>query len=94
MWSVCARLSSMDKDDRKRMANLLRKNRRKLRIPDIVQAWAMRGVLASPLADERLQELLAEFRVWRHSDYSPLSDHQASIANFPDELSVNADFCR
>lgn len=70
------------------MANLLRKNRRNLRIPDIVQAWAMRGVSASPLADERQQELLADFRVWRHSDYSQLSDLQASIANFLDELSV------
>lgn len=78
----------MDKDDRERMANLLRKNRRKLRIPDIVQAWAMRGVSASPLADERQQELLADFRVWRHSDHSPLSDLQASIAQFLDELSV------
>lgn len=78
----------MDKDDRMRLANLLRKNRRKLRIPDIVQAWAKRGVSASPLADERQQELLADLRVWPRSDYSPLSDLHASIANFLDELSV------
>ena len=78
----------MDEDDKKRMAHLLRKNHRKTLVPSIVQKWAARGVLASPLSDERQQGLLGDLRTWPRSDYRPLSDLRAALVHFLDDLSL------
>lgn len=72
------------------MADLLRKNRRKKLVPGIVQKWAARGVSASPLSDERQQELLTDFRAWGHSEYRPIHDLQGVILEFLDGLTLVA----
>lgn len=78
----------MGEADKQRMADLLRKNRRKKLVPGIVQKWAARGVSASPLSDERQQELLADLRDWDHSEYRPITDLQRAILEFLDDLTL------
>lgn len=78
----------MNEADKERMADLLRKDRRKKLVPGIVQKWAARGVVASPLSDERQQALLSKLRVWGHSQYSPITDLRDVILEFLDDLSV------
>ena len=78
----------MNDADKQRMADLLRKNRRRKLAPGIVQKWATRGVSASPLSDERQQELLTQLRAWGHSEYRPITDLRGVILEFLDDLSV------
>lgn len=68
------------------MADLLRKNRRQMLAPAIVQKWSARGVSASPLSDERQQELLTDLRAWDHSEYRSIADLQGAILEFLDGL--------
>jgi hypothetical protein len=77
----------MDEADRQRMADLLRKNRRKKLVPAITQNWAGWGVSASSLSDERQQELLTELRAWDQSQYLPVTDLRGVILEFLDGLS-------
>jgi hypothetical protein len=78
----------MDQADKQRVAHLLRKNRRQKLVPGIVQKWAGRGVSASPLSDERQQQLLRELRAWDASEYHPIIDVQSAVREFLDGLSV------
>jgi hypothetical protein len=78
----------MEETDKQRMADLLRKNRRKKLVSEIVQKWASRGVSASLLSDERQQELLTQLRAWAHSEYNPITDLRNTILEFLDGLSV------
>lgn len=78
----------MGEADKQRMADLLRKNRRKKLVPRIVQKWAARGVSASPLSDERQQELLAGLQDWGHSEYHPITDLQRVTLEFLDDLTL------
>jgi hypothetical protein len=78
----------MDEADKQRMAELLRKNRRKKIVPGIVKKWAARGVSASPLSDERQQELLTDVRAWGQSEYRPITDLQGAILEFLADLSL------
>ncbi|MBJ7411869.1 MAG: hypothetical protein JHD15_16095 [Phenylobacterium sp.] len=78
----------MGEAEKLRMADLLRKNRRKKLVPGIVQKWAARGVSASPLSDERQQELLTDLRAWGHSEYRPINDLQGVILEFLDDLTL------
>lgn len=87
-WSEERDVFRRSNPDIHRMADLLRKNRRKRLVPGIVQKWAARGVSASPLSDDRQQKLLGELRAWRHSDYSPLTDLRAAIVGFLDDVSA------
>lgn len=77
----------MDRADKQRMADLLRKNRRKRLVPGIVQKWASKGVSASPLADDRQRELLAQLSAWKASEYRPVTDLRAAILQFLGDLS-------
>jgi hypothetical protein len=73
----------VDDLDKQRLAALLRKNRRRKLIAPVVQAWADHGLSASVLSDERQQELLAQLRRWWTSHrYDPVTDVQATIADF------------
>lgn len=78
----------MGEANKQRMADLLRKNRRKKLVPVIVQKWAARGVSASPLSDERQQELLTDLRAWGHSEYRPIDDLQGAILGFIGDLTL------
>jgi hypothetical protein len=72
----------MDQADKRRMEDLLRKNRRRKLVPGIVQKWAGRGIAASPLSDERQRQLLGELRAWDTSEYRPVVDVQVAICEF------------
>jgi hypothetical protein len=78
----------MGEADKQRMADLLRKNRRKKLIPVVVQKWATRGVTASPLSDERQQELLTDLRAWRHTEYRAITDLRSVVLEFLNHLTL------
>lgn len=78
----------MDEANQQRMADLLRKSRRKKLVPDIVQKWAARGVSVSSLSDDRQQDLLIKLRTWSHSGYRPITDLRGVILEFLDDLAV------
>lgn len=75
-------------DHRKRLAHLLRRNRRRHLIPGVVQMWKARGVAVSVLSDERQQDLLARLPVSEGADYQPTRDVPRVLRDFVNSAST------
>ncbi|MFC5374054.1 hypothetical protein ACFPIF_15935 [Brevundimonas faecalis] len=78
----------MDGPDKEHLASLLRKNRRRLQAPAVIQAWSSLNVSVSRVSGDRQEQLLTDLRDQRGGEYVIVADVLALLHEFAGDASI------